>query len=125
MRDRSHSIAEIIHITDPRKKSDTKTSHLKESRSEMKIRQRHGESNDGNDHQKVKPLGNVMLGGHLMEANPLFGCFMTIKTTKNHYESVPDNLRVSILASAEKAKSYAKYLIQFRNIIKNSLSAPL
>ena len=104
MRDRGHSIAEIIHITDPRKKTDTKTSHLKESRSEMKIRQRYGESTNGNDHEKVKSLGNVMLGGHLMEANPLFGCFTTIKTGKNHYESVPDNLRVSILASAERTK---------------------
>lgn len=62
----------------------------------MKISKRHSESNDENDYQKIKPLGNVMLGGHLMEASPLFGCFMTIKTTKNHYESIPDNLLVSI-----------------------------
>ena len=42
----------------------------------------------------AKPFGEILLGGALVVANPLYSCMLTLSTFDEEYPSIPNNLKV-------------------------------
>eukprot|EP00795_Rhopilema_esculentum_P014239 gene14239-5264_t len=92
---RRHSIHEIININDPKSIPNARKKNLKGVKSEMNLPKNNFDSSEEtiSEYKGVKPLGNIMVAGSLMKANPLYGCLMTISPVHHKYHSIPDNLR--------------------------------
>ena len=93
---RRHSIAEIINFKGLRKANQEEAKTFRNVQSEMVLSKRELDINEPTvrQYQAIKPLGNVLVGGHLIKANPLYGCLLTISSTNQKYPRIPENLRV-------------------------------
>eukprot|EP00794_Sanderia_malayensis_P003656 gene3656-4173_t len=113
---RRHSVAEIVNLRDPRTvvNTNTKNTKLNGVKSEMKLTTQEfdkGEDKGNRGYESPASLGNVMFAGQLMKAHPLFGCFMTIRSSSSWHKDLPDNLRSTMRTFSMVLPEY-KYIVE-------------
>ena len=45
-------------------------------------------------YEEAKPLGDVLVAGSLVRANPLFSCMLTVSSNDRDFPCIPDTLKV-------------------------------